>query len=66
MYGYCDAHYRAGMSKEECIEFVKNGKFLSLSLNYELLGIILYCFYNTHTRSKCCPWPCLVTEALGE
>ena len=26
IYGYCDAHYKAGMTKEECIDFVKNGR----------------------------------------
>lgn len=26
IYGYCDATYRDGMSKDECIEFVKNCK----------------------------------------
>ena len=25
IYGYCDAHYKAGMTKEECTDFVKNG-----------------------------------------
>ena len=28
IYGYCDAHYRTGMTKEECVEFVKNGEFI--------------------------------------
>ena len=28
IYGYCDAHYKTGMTKEECIEFVKNGKVI--------------------------------------
>ena len=26
IYGYCDAHYKKGMTKEECVEFVKNGE----------------------------------------
>jgi 20S proteasome subunit beta 1 len=25
IYGFCDANYREGMSKEECIQFTKNG-----------------------------------------
>ena len=28
IYGYCDAHYKTGMTKEECIEFVKNGELI--------------------------------------
>ena len=28
IYGYCDAHYKAGMTKEECMDFVKNGRFM--------------------------------------
>ena len=30
VYGYCDAHYQPGMTREECIQFVKNGKTRSL------------------------------------
>ena len=30
IYGYCDAHYKTGTTKEECIEFVKNGKIIIL------------------------------------
>ena len=26
LYGYCDAHYKSGMSKDETIDFVKNSK----------------------------------------
>ncbi len=26
VYGHCDAQYKANMTKEECIEFVKNSK----------------------------------------
>ena len=26
IYGYCDAHFKQGMTKEECIEFVKTCK----------------------------------------
>ena len=27
IYGYCDAHYKKGMTREECVEFVKNGEY---------------------------------------
>jgi 20S proteasome subunit beta 1 len=27
IYGYCDANYREGMTREECIQFTKNGNF---------------------------------------
>ena len=30
IYGYVDANYREGMSKQECIDFVKHGKILTL------------------------------------
>lgn len=26
IYGYCDAEYKPGMTKDECIKFVKNGE----------------------------------------
>jgi 20S proteasome subunit beta 1 len=26
LYGHCDANFRPGMSKEECLTFVRNGK----------------------------------------
>ena len=29
IYGYCDANFKKGMSKEECKEFVKNCEFES-------------------------------------
>jgi 20S proteasome subunit beta 1 len=32
IYGYCDANYREGMTREECIQFTKNGKFLMLDI----------------------------------
>ena len=28
IYGYCDAHYKTGMTKEECTDFIKNGTFI--------------------------------------
>lgn len=28
--GYLDAHFKPNMSKEECLELVKNGKFFKL------------------------------------
>jgi 20S proteasome subunit beta 1 len=31
IYGYCDAQYKENMSKEECIEFVKNCKKIHLT-----------------------------------
>ena len=27
IYGYCDAHFKPGMSRNECVDFVKNGKY---------------------------------------
>ena len=30
MYGYCDAQYKKGMSRNDCIEFVKKGKRIDI------------------------------------
>jgi len=27
VYGYCDANYKPGMTKEECLQFVTNGRW---------------------------------------
>lgn len=35
IYGYCDATYRDGMSKDECIEFVKNCKTSRFQHSFE-------------------------------
>ena len=28
LYGYVDANYKPGMSKDECLKFIANGKFI--------------------------------------
>ena len=28
IYGYCDSEFKEGMSKEECLTFVKNGPYI--------------------------------------
>ncbi|KAG9392049.1 Proteasome, subunit alpha/beta [Carpediemonas membranifera] len=40
IYGYCDAHYRPGMSKEECIEFAKSCVALAMSRDGSSGGLI--------------------------
>ena len=30
VYGYCDSHFKKGMSKKECVQFTKNGWFCSV------------------------------------
>ena len=30
IYGYCDAHYKEGMTREECHQFVRNGMYFTL------------------------------------
>jgi len=35
LYGYCDANYRENMSKEECLEFVKNCNFSSSICSFD-------------------------------
>ena len=26
VYGYCDANFKVGMTRDECVDFVKNGE----------------------------------------
>ncbi|KAL1921836.1 uncharacterized protein VTP21DRAFT_10478 [Calcarisporiella thermophila] len=40
IYGYCDKAYRDGMTKEECIEFVKNAVSLAMSRDGSSGGVI--------------------------
>ena len=35
IYGYCDANFKVGMTREECIQFVKNCEFLPI-MYYDL------------------------------
>jgi 20S proteasome subunit beta 1 len=37
IYGFCDAAYRPGMSREECIEFTKQGELLSMPVACHIL-----------------------------
>ncbi|KAH8106094.1 20S proteasome subunit [Cristinia sonorae] len=43
VYGYCDATYRDGMSKEETVEFVKNTLALAMSRDGSSGGVIRMC-----------------------
>lgn len=40
IYGYCDANYKEGMSKDECIEFVKNALSLAMARDGSSGGVI--------------------------
>ncbi|KAI8391539.1 proteasome subunit beta type-6 [Radiomyces spectabilis] len=40
IYGYCDSKYRDNMSKEECIDFVKNSLALAMSRDGSSGGVI--------------------------
>lgn len=40
IYGYCDAHYKEGMKKEECVDFVKNALSLAMSRDGSSGGVI--------------------------
>lgn len=40
IYGYCDAHYKEGMTKAECIDFVKNSLALAMSRDGSSGGVI--------------------------
>ena len=45
IYGYVDAHYKEGMSKDECLKFVSNGE-LVLSEDMNTLHVSLQCQVN--------------------
>ncbi|XP_064385015.1 proteasome subunit beta type-6-like [Halichondria panicea] len=40
VYGYCDAQYKAGMSREECIAFVKNALGLAVARDGSSGGVL--------------------------
>eukprot|EP00300_Choanocystis_sp_HF-7_P004509 c13492_g1_i2.p2 GENE.c13492_g1_i2~~c13492_g1_i2.p2 ORF type:complete len:231 (+),score=40.73 c13492_g1_i2:418-1110(+) len=40
IYGWCDANYKEGMTREECIEFVKNGLALAMARDGSSGGVI--------------------------
>ncbi|XP_065890081.1 proteasome subunit beta type-6-like [Dysidea avara] len=40
IYGYCDAHFKQGMTKEECIEFVKTSLALAVGRDGSSGGVI--------------------------
>ena len=47
IYGYCDAHYKTGMTKEECIEFVKNGEFIFvLKIYINFMSVKCFPFFS--------------------
>ena len=37
LYGYVDANYKPGMSKEECLKFIANGKVTNREILHEWL-----------------------------
>eukprot|EP00761_Pharyngomonas_kirbyi_P011924 gb/GECH01011950.1/.p1 GENE.gb/GECH01011950.1/~~gb/GECH01011950.1/.p1 ORF type:complete len:245 (+),score=51.63 gb/GECH01011950.1/:1-735(+) len=42
IYGYCDANYRENMSRDECVEFVKNALALAMARDGSSGGVIRY------------------------
>eukprot|EP00009_Paramoeba_aestuarina_P003550 CAMPEP_0201506712 /NCGR_PEP_ID=MMETSP0161_2-20130828/583_1 /ASSEMBLY_ACC=CAM_ASM_000251 /TAXON_ID=180227 /ORGANISM="Neoparamoeba aestuarina, Strain SoJaBio B1-5/56/2" /LENGTH=213 /DNA_ID=CAMNT_0047900885 /DNA_START=117 /DNA_END=758 /DNA_ORIENTATION=+ len=40
IYGYCDAHYKKGMSKEECLAFCRNALSLAMARDGSSGGVI--------------------------
>jgi len=40
IYGYCDANYRKGMTKDECVEFTRNALSLAMSRDGSSGGVI--------------------------
>lgn len=41
IYGYCDAHFKEGMTKGECIDFVKNCKTIPPSHHLLIVSVAL-------------------------
>lgn len=40
IYGYCDAHFKEGMAKDQCVEFVKNALALAMARDGSSGGVI--------------------------
>lgn len=40
IYGYCDAHFKEGMTKDQCVEFVKNALALAMARDGSSGGVI--------------------------
>lgn len=43
IYGYCDSNYREGMSKDECVEFLRNAVSLAMARDGSSGGTIRMC-----------------------
>lgn len=43
IYGYCDSNYREGMSRDECVEFLKNAVSLAMARDGSSGGTIRMC-----------------------
>lgn len=58
VYGYVDANYRVGMSRDECVDFVKKGKqvlygYLSIDLVTSFLFLLFLIHDSLHVRIAC-------------
>ena len=43
IYGYCDSNYREGMSRDECVEFLRNAVSLAMARDGSSGGTIRMC-----------------------
>ena len=58
IYGYCDANYKDGMTREEAIEFTKNCEFLLVFPMMFILNFVL----SFSLCLKQSLWPCRATD----
>ena len=54
IWGYADSHYKSGMTKEECIEFVKNCISLAINRDGHSGGVIRLAVINENGAERMC------------
>ena len=52
IYGYCDAHYKLGMKKEECQDFVKKALSHAMARDGSSGGVIRLCTITKDSVEK--------------
>lgn len=54
IYGYCDANFRPGMTREEALNFCRNGLCLFMCF------MKISSFFEISSFPQLCPWQCHV------
>lgn len=54
IYGYCDVNWKPGLSKEETLEFVKNGQSFALPCFYLLETLTSFPLVGNDSSDACC------------